>query len=89
MLNYASFIAKLTGTFHVLAEGGQEKGKAEKVDIYFEKFQNDSLKNEIIARRFDFQRNGGAFVDTANVMADHVQPIAQGQPFHSRGAPQR
>jgi hypothetical protein len=85
-LNYAAFVAKLTGIFQVLADGDQEKGEAEKVDIYFDKFQCESLKNEIIACKFDFQRNGGTFAATANVMADHIQPIPQGQPF-SRGGP--
>ena len=28
-----------------------------------------------------FHRNGGTFSDTANVMADHVQPVSQRQQF--------
>ena len=27
--------------------------------------------------KFDFHSNGGTFADTANVMADHVQPVSQ------------
>ena len=78
---YASFVAKLTGTFQVLSDGGQEKGESEKIELFFEKFQCDSLKNEIIAWNFDFHHNGGTFADTANVMAEHVQPVSQIQQF--------
>ena len=78
---YDSFLAKLTGIFQVLSDGGQEKGEAEKIEIFFEKSQCESLKNEIIACKFDYHRNGGTFSDTANVMADHVQPVSQSQQF--------
>ena len=71
------FFEKLTGIFQVLSDGGQEKGEAEKIELFFEKFQCESLKNEIIAYRFDFHRNGGTFADTDNVMANHVQPVSQ------------
>ena len=78
---YASFVAKLTGIFQVLSDVGQEKGEAERIELFFENFQYESLKNEIIACKFDFHRNGGAFADTANVMDDHVQPVSQIQQF--------
>lgn len=78
---YASFVAKLTGVFQVLSDGGQEKGEDGKIEIFFEKFQCDILKNEIIACKFDFHRNGGTFADTTNVMADHEQPVSQTQQF--------
>ena len=78
---YSSFVAKLTGIFQVLSDGGKEKGEAEKIELFFEKFQCESLKNEIIACKFDFHRNSGSFADTANVMADHVEPVSQIQQF--------
>ena len=78
---YASFVAKLTGIFQVLSDEGQEKGEAEKIELLFEKFQCESLKNETIACKFDFHCIGGTFDDTANVMADHVQPVSQSQQF--------
>ena len=78
---YASFVAKLTGIFQVLSDGGKEKGEAEKIELFFEKFQCKSLKNEIIDCKFDSHRNGGTFANTANVMADHVQPVSQSQQF--------
>ena len=82
---YASFVAKLTGIFQVLSDRGQEKREAEKIELSFEKFQCKSLKNQIIACKFDFHRNSGTFAGTANVMSDHVQPVSQGQQFgHNR-----
>jgi len=84
-LPFASFVAKLTGIFEVLSDGGQEKGEQEKVEIFFEKFQCDSLSNEIIASKFDYGRNGGTFADTANTMADHVKPLAPNQQFGRNG----
>ena len=78
---YASFVEKLTGVFQVLYDGGQEKVEAEKIEVFFENFQCKSLKNEIIACKFDFHRDGGTFADTTNVMADHVQPVSQSQQF--------
>ena len=78
---YASFFANLTGIFQVLSDGSQEKGEAEKIELFFEKFQCESLNNEIIACKFDFHRNSGTFADTANVMADHVQPVSQSRQF--------
>ena len=78
---YASFVAKLTGIFQVISDGGQEKVKAEKIELFFKKFQCESLKNEIIACKFDFHRNRGTFSDTANVMADRVQPVSYSQQF--------
>ena len=78
---YASFVAKLTEIFQVLSNGGQEKGESDKIELFFEKFQCESLKNEIIACKFDSHRNGGTFADTDNVMADHVQPVSQSQQF--------
>ena len=74
-------MAKLTGIFQVLSGGGQEKGEADKIELFFEKFQYKSLKNEIIACKFDFHRNGGTFADIAKNMADHVQPVSQSQQF--------
>ena len=78
---YASSVAKITGISQVLSDGVQEKGEAEKIELFFEKFQCESLKNEIIACKFDFHRNGGTFSDTANGIADHVQPVSQNQEF--------
>ena len=69
---YASFVTKLTGIFQVLSNGGQEKGEAEKIELFFEKSQCEYHKNLIIACNFEFHRNGGTFSDTANVMADNV-----------------
>ena len=78
---YDSFVAKLTGIFQILSGGEQEKGEADKIELFLEKSQCESLKNGIIACKFDFHRNGGNFADTANVMADHVQPVSQSQQF--------
>ena len=78
---YASFVAKLTGIFQVLSDVSQEKGDAEKIELLFEKFQCESLKNIIIACQFEFHCNCGTFSDTANVMADHVQPVSHIQQF--------
>ena len=78
---YASFVANLTGIFQVLSDGGREKGETEKIELFFEKFQCKFLKNDIIACKFDFHRNGGTFANNANVMADHVQPVSQSQQF--------
>ena len=75
----ASFVAELTGIFQVLSDGGQEKGEAEKIELFFKKFQYDPFNNEIIDCKFYFHRNGGTFADTANVMDDHVQPVSQSQ----------
>ena len=76
-MSYASFVSKLTGIFQVISDGGQENGKAEKIELFFEKFQYKYVKNEIIVFKFDFHRNGGTFADTANIMTDHVQPVSQ------------
>ena len=76
---YASFVANITGIFQVLTDGCQEKWEAEKIELFSEKFQCKSLKNEIIDCKFDFHRNGGTFDDTSNVMADYVQPVSQSQ----------
>ena len=59
----------------------KKKEKLRKIEIFFEKFQCDSLKNEIIACKFDFHCNGGNFADTANVMADHIQHVYHSQQF--------
>ena len=78
---YAIFVANLTNIFQFLSDGGQEKGEAEKIELFSEKFQCESLKNDIIACKFDFHRNGGTFADTATVMDNHVQPVSQSKQF--------
>ena len=78
---YASFVAKLPGIFQLLSDGGQEKGEADKIEHFFEKVQCKSIKNEIIAWKFDFHCNGDTFSGAANVTADHVQPVFQSQHF--------
>ena len=71
----------LLASFKSYLMEAKKKEKLRKIEIFFEKFQCDSLKNEIIACKFDFHCNGGTFSDTANVMADHVQPVSQSQQF--------
>ena len=83
-LPFATFVAKLTGIYQALSDGDQEKGEPEKIEIFFEKFQCDSLVNEIIACKFDYNRNGGTFANLANTMADHIKPVNSHQQF-SRG----
>ena len=59
----------------------KKKEKLRKSNYFFENFQCESLKNEIIAYKFDFHHNGGTFADTYNIMADNVQPVYQSQQF--------
>ena len=78
---YASFVANNNGIFQVLSDGGQEKGEAEKIELFFENSHCESFNNDLTACKFNFHHNSGTFADTANVMSDCVQLVFQSQQF--------